>query len=122
MQPIETIKGKFSVMTGLLSEHYSSSRLQGRLNLGAHNNKGVTYNTIKPIGVRDLVNKPLSTAEIAARDKFAAVRAAVETRKNNPTKRVQDQNAFKAQSTYKTFNAYIWAVCAAEYDEAHSEE
>ena len=86
------------------------------------NAKGEQFNFSVFYGQRDLTNHPLSTGEIAARDKFAAVRAAVEARKGNPTKRVQDQNAFKAQSTYKTLNAYLWAVCGAEYDEAHSEE
>lgn len=86
------------------------------------NNKGERFNFSVFYGKRDLTNKPLSADETAAREKFAAVRAAVIARKNNPGKRVTDQNAFKAQSTYKTMNAYLWSVCGAEYDAAHTEE
>ena len=65
----------------------------------------------------------LSTKEIAARTRFAAVKAAVADRAINLTTIGADQAAFEAQKNTaggkKTFNAYLWKVCGAEYDQAH---
>ena len=65
----------------------------------------------------------LSTKEIAARTRFATVKAAVADRAINLTTIGADQQAFEAQKNTaggkKTFNAYLWKVCGAEYDQAH---
>ena len=61
--------------------------------------------------------------ELAARQRFASVRAAVKTRKSNLSTLSTDQAAFNAQKDApngkKTFNAYLWKVCGDAYDEAH---
>ena len=65
----------------------------------------------------------ISQEEIAVRERFAAVRAAVKTRSTSLEHLTQDQADFLAQKDLangkKTMNAYLWAVCGAEYDEAH---
>ncbi len=67
---------------------------------------------------------PASDKEIAARNRFTAVRAAVKTRKNDLQYIADDQEAFLAQKDQangkKTMNAYLWAVCGAIYDAQHS--
>ena len=61
--------------------------------------------------------------ELLARQRFAAVRAAVAARKEDMTKVDADQAAFLAQKDQPggkvTMNAYLWKVCGDAYDEAH---
>ena len=65
----------------------------------------------------------LSTKEIAARTRFATVKAAVADRAINLTTIGADQQAFEAQKNTvggkKTFNAYLWKVCGQAYDQEH---
>ena len=65
----------------------------------------------------------LSTKEIAARTRFATVKAAVADRAINLTTIGADQAAFVAQKNTaggkKTFNAYLWKVCGQAYDAEH---
>ena len=65
----------------------------------------------------------LSTKEIAARTRFATVKAAVTDRAINLTTIGADQQAFLAQKDTaggkKTFNAYLWKVCGQAYDAEH---
>ena len=65
----------------------------------------------------------LSTKEIAARTRFATVKAAVADRAINLTTIASDQAAFTAQKNTaggkKTFNAYLWKVCGQAYDAEH---
>lgn len=76
--------------------------------------KGNTY---------DRTSQP-STKELTARARFAAVRAAVAERKDDLQHISSDQAAFIAQKDTaggkKTMNAYLWMVCGAAYDQAHS--
>ena len=61
-----------------------------------------------------------STKELKARNRFAAVQAAVVARKNNLTTFASDQAAFVAQLNTaggkKTFLSYLWKVCGDAYD------
>ena len=65
----------------------------------------------------------LSQDELAARSRFATVKAAVYDRARNLTTIASDQQAFEAQKNYsngkKTFNAYLWKVCGQAYDADH---
>ena len=65
----------------------------------------------------------LSTKEIAARTRFATVKAAVADRAIDLTTIASDQQAFLAQKNTaggkKTFNAYLWKVCGQAYDAEH---
>ena len=71
----------------------------------------------KPFSVRygTRISQP-STDELAARARFSAVRAAVKARKLDSLKARTDAASFKEQSTYKTMNKYLWAICTAEYN------
>ena len=64
---------------------------------------------------------PLKQREVAARQRFQAVRAMVAARKEDLTKVTQDQIDFLAQKDLangkKTMKAYLWKVCGEEYDQ-----
>ncbi len=65
---------------------------------------------------------PLKPKEVAARQRFQAVRTMVAARKEDLTKVTQDQIDFLAQKDLangkKTMKAYLWLVCGREYDES----
>ena len=66
---------------------------------------------------------PASTNEVAKRNRFASVRAAVAARSKDLMKISADQAAFAAQKDLPngktTMNAYLWKVCGEEYDAEH---
>ena len=66
----------------------------------------------------------LSSKELDARARFAAVAAAVKARKSDLNQITTDQQNFAAQKDTaggkKTMKAYLWYVCGAEYDQQHS--
>jgi len=65
-----------------------------------------------------------TTKELAARARFAAVRAMVAERADDLSHISSDQAAFIAQKDTAggktTMRAYLWAICGAEYDAEHS--
>ena len=67
---------------------------------------------------------PASTNEVAKRNRFASVRAAVAARSKDLMKISADQAAFAAQKDLPngktTMNAYLWKVCGEEYDAEHN--
>ena len=64
---------------------------------------------------------PVTTREVNARNRFRAVAAMVQERKEDLTHVTQDQAAFLAQrdtaNGKKTMRAYLWYVCGREYDQ-----
>ena len=66
---------------------------------------------------------PVSAKELEARGRFSAVAAAVKVRSKDLMQISNDQAAFIAQKDLpdgkKTMKAYLWAVCGAEWDQAH---
>ena len=66
---------------------------------------------------------PISDREQAARSRFQSVAAAVKVRSKNLNTLTTDQAAFEEQKNEaqgkKTFKAYLWSVCGAEYDAQH---
>ena len=66
---------------------------------------------------------PPTVNELFARQRFAAVKAAVKAREEDLTKVDADQAAFIAQRDTaggkKTMKAYLWMLEGAIYDEAH---
>ena len=64
------------------------------------------------------------TDELARRERFAAVSAAVQTRKKDLSKITTDQQNFLAQKDQpngkKTMKSYLWSLELATYDQAHS--
>ncbi len=67
---------------------------------------------------------PLTSNELDARARFAAVAAAVKARKSDLNQITTDQVNFAAQKDTaggkKTMRAYLWKVCGDEYDTAHN--
>ncbi|MDY6379707.1 MAG: hypothetical protein SPK90_02795 [Bacteroidales bacterium] len=67
---------------------------------------------------------PLTSNELDARARFAAVAAAVKARKSDLNKITTDQQNFAAQKDQaggkKTMRAYLWLICGQEYDVAHN--
>ena len=67
---------------------------------------------------------PLTSNELDARARFAAVAAAVKARKSDLNQITTDQVNFAAQKDQaggkKTMRAYLWKVCGDEYDTAHN--
>ena len=65
---------------------------------------------------------PPTQRELAARTRFAAVKAAVWTRAHDLSKVTADQEAFLAQKDTAggktTLQAYYWKICGDAYDEA----
>ena len=67
---------------------------------------------------------PLTSNELDARARFAAVAAAVKARKSDLNQITTDQQNFAAQKDTaggkKTMKAYLWKVCGDAYDAAHN--
>ena len=61
--------------------------------------------------------------ELAARTRFTAVQAAVNTRMKNLSTIATDREAFEAQKDLaggkKTLKAYLWKVCGDAYDQSN---
>ena len=64
---------------------------------------------------------PVLADEMARRQRFAAVSAAVAARAKDLSKITADQIAFNAQKEtgYKTMKSYLWSLEAATYDAQH---
>ena len=64
---------------------------------------------------------PVLADEMANRQRFAAVSAAVAARAKDLSKITADQIAFQAQKEtgYKTMKSYLWSLEAAAYDAQH---
>ena len=96
--------------------------------LATHRTAPTTSGICSRLFLRDFesVNTPLSHTglAVAARNRFAAVSAAVKARRQDLTKMVADQQAFKAQKDTpggkKTMTAYYWYICGQEYDQEHN--
>ena len=61
-----------------------------------------------------------SSNELDARERFASVAIAVNTRRKNLSLITTDQQNFLAQrdtaNGFKTMKKYLWAICGDEYD------
>lgn len=100
--PIHHISGKIS------KKYRTGYAYRKRMN---GNGENTAYTFVR--GERD---GEVSPAEQAARDRFKTVAQMVNMRKCNPMTLVQDQLAFRAQTTCKTLNKFMWQICMAEYD------
>ena len=68
-------------------------------------------------GQRDLVNHPYTEKEVTQRSKFATIARMVTARMADPSKMVEDQQAFREQTEYDTMRKYLWHLIAAELEE-----
>ena len=93
--------------------------------LATHRVAATQSNACNRLYLRTKVERtsPLTSKELDARARFAAVAAAVKARKSDLNKITTDQQNFAAQKDTaggkKTMKAYLWKVCGQEYDAAH---
>ena len=117
---IDSVSGALSKPSK--SGHHSCSKML----LGTHRVAATTSDSCTRLYLRKKVKRSTqpSSAELDARERFAAVSAAVKLRRKNLSLITSDQQAFLAQRDTaggkKTMTAYLWLVCGQEYDSAHN--
>ena len=74
---------------------------------------GQRLNGCAVTGVR---TTPVTSSEKARRQKFGNVSTLTRERMQDPTRLPQDQQAFAAQSKYKTFYRFVWNMEWAAYE------
>ena len=93
--------------------------------LGTHRTAATTNPNCNRIYMRPKIERstPPTVNELFMRQRFAAVKAAVQARFEDLSKVDADQAAFLAQKDTaggkKTMNAYLWSLEIAKYDEQH---
>ena len=93
--------------------------------LGTHRTAATTSNFCNRLYLRPKIERstPPTVNELFARQRFAAVKAAVKAREEDLSKVDADQAAFIAQRDTaggcKTMKAYLWKLECATYDAAH---
>ena len=112
-------------VSGALSKPSKSGQHScSKMLLGTHRVAATTSSNCNRVYIRRKTKRttPLKQREVAARQRFQAVRAMVAARKEDLSKVTQDQIDFLAQKDLangkKTMNAYLWKVCGQEYDES----
>jgi len=126
MAKVEWSAGIDSVSGALAKPSKNGQHSCTKMLLGTHRVAATQSSDCNRLYLRKKVERstPLSQKEIAAQERFTAVRAAVKTRANDLAHITQDQADFLAQKDLangkKTMNAYLWKVCREEYDEAHN--
>ena len=117
---IDTVSGALN-KPGSSPQHSCQKML-----LGTHRTAETTNPNCNRIFLRKKSKRSTqpSTDELAKRERFAAVSAAVQTRKKDLSKITSDQQNFLAQKNQpngkKTMRAYLWSLELALYDQAHS--
>ena len=114
-------------VSGALSKPGSSPQHScQKMLLGTHRVAATTSTHCNRLYLRKKVKRstPPSVHEINIRNRFRAVAAMVNERRQDLMKVTQDQAAFLAQRDLatgkKTMRAYLWYVCGAEYDRENS--
>ena len=125
MAKVEWSAGIDSVSGALSKPGKNGQHSCAKMLLGTHRVAATENPNCNRLYLRKKVKRstPLSDKELAIRARFTAVQAAVKTRANDLSKIATDQENFLAQKDQaggkKTMKAYLWAVCGAEYDQAH---
>ena len=126
MAKVEWSAGIDSVSGALAKPSKSGQHSCTKMLLGTHRVAPTTSNKCNRLYLRKPIKVNVSQTEnaINARNRFTAVSQAIKLRKRDLTKLTEDQQAFIAQRDLpngkKTMLAYYWAICGAEYDEAHN--
>ncbi len=114
-------------VSGALSKPSKSGQHScSKMLLATHRVAATQSNACNRLYLRNKVERstPLTSKELDARARFAAVAAAVKARKSDLNKITTDQQNFAAQKDTaggkKTMKAYLWKVCGDEYDVAHN--
>ena len=126
MAKVDWSAGIDSVSGALAKPSKSGQHSCTKMLLGTHRVAPTTSNKCNRLYLRKPIKVNVSQTEnaINARNRFTAVSQAIKLRKRDLTKLTEDQQAFIAQRDLpngkKTMLAYYWAICGAEYDEAHN--
>ena len=126
MAHVEWSAGIDSVSGALAKPSKSGQHSCDKMLLGTHRVAATTSDQCTRIYIRKKRKRstPLTSNELDARARFAAVAAAVKARKSDLNKITTDQQNFAAQKDTaggkKTMRAYLWKVCGDEYDVAHN--
>ena len=126
MAKVDWSAGIDSVSGALAKPSKSGQHSCTKMLLGTHRVAPTTSNKCNRLYLRKPIKVNVSQTEnaINARNRFTAVSQAIKLRKRDLTKLTEDQQAFLAQRDLpngkKTMLAYYWAICGAEYDEAHN--
>ena len=114
-------------VSGALSKPSKSGQHScSKMLLATHRIAATQSNACNRLYLRNKVERstPLTSNELDARARFAAVAAAVKARKSDLNQITTDQQNFAAQKDTaggkKTMKAYLWKVCGDEYDVAHN--
>ena len=113
-------------ISGALNKVGKGQHNHEKMLIGTHRVAATTSNKCNRLYLRRKVERSTlpTSNEMDARTRFATVGAAVRTRAKDLMHISEDQAAFEAQknlaSGKKTFRAYLWAICGADYDAQHS--
>lgn len=117
LAPIDYITGKLPSVENSLGMPTNMGKIQGRYRVAA-NNKGVHMQTLASIGT---IRVAPSALQMQQRADLSAISKIMAHHRASIQQRVQDQAGFKAQTEYKTFNAYLYNVCKLEYEAAQTD-
>ena len=125
MAKVEWSAGIDSVSGALSKPGKNGQHTCAKMLLGTHRIAATESPDCNRLYLRKKVKRstPLTSNELDARARFAAVAAAVKARKSDLNQITTDQQNFAAQKDTaggkKTMKAYLWKVCGDSYDAAH---
>ena len=125
MAKVEWSAGIDSVSGALAKPGKNGQHSCTKMLLGTHRVAATENPNCNRVYIRRKVKRStaLSSKELLARGRFAAVAAAVKVRAKDLMQISDDQAAFLAQKDLadgkKTMKAYLWKVCGDEYDQQH---
>jgi hypothetical protein len=125
MAKVEWSAGIDSVSGALIKPAKSGQHSCQKMLLGTHRVAPTESNHCNRLYLRKKVERstPLSSDEMAARNRFAAVSASVAARRKDLTKITADQAAFVAQKNdpdgKKTMTSFLWKLEGDAYDTQH---
>ena len=103
--PIEELHGK-------LAKGFGAAQRKAKNNNGEREPFTVRYGEI---------TKAPTALQLQTRADFGAINKLMAQHRASIQQRQTDQQGFRAQTEYKTFNAYLYNVCKQEYEAAQSE-
>jgi len=125
MAKVEWSAGIDSVSGALSKPGKNGQHACAKMLLGTHRVAPTQSKDCNRLYIRKKVERTSipSNKELAARARFAAVRAMVAERADDLSHISSDQAAFIAQKDTAggktTMRAYLWMVCGQEYDQEH---
>ena len=126
MAKVEWSAGIDSVSGALSKPGKNGQHRCAKMLLGTHRVAATENPNCNRLYLRKKVKRstPLTSNELDARARFAAVAAAVKARKSDLNKITTDQQNFAAQKDTaggkKTMKAYLWKICGEAYDAEHN--